>query len=33
MMDGYKPLNESQALEFEAKKGPKGLQAENVTGL
>jgi cold shock protein len=29
-MDGYKSLNEGQAVEFE---GPKGLQAENVTGL
>jgi cold shock CspA family protein len=26
-------LNEGQAVEFEVKKGPKGLQAENVTGL
>src|SRR5579863_5537129 len=33
MMDGYKSLNEGQAVEFEVKKGPKGLQAENVTGL
>ena len=32
-MDGYKTLNEGQAVEFEVKKGPKGLQAENVTGL
>jgi CspA family cold shock protein len=32
-MDGYKSLNEGQAVEFEVKKGPKGLQAENVTGL
>ena len=31
--DGYKSLNEGQAVEFEVKKGPKGLQAENVTGL
>jgi CspA family cold shock protein len=29
--DGYKSLNEGQAVEFEVKKGPKGLQAENVT--
>jgi len=28
-MDGYKSLNEGQAVEFEVKKGPKGLQAEN----
>jgi CspA family cold shock protein len=33
MMDGYKSLNEGQAVEFEVRKGPKGLQAENVTGL
>jgi cold shock protein len=32
-MDGYKSLNEGQAVEFEVKKGPKGLQAENVSGL
>jgi len=32
-MDGYKPLNEGQAVEFEVTKGPKGLQAENVTSL
>jgi len=32
-MDGYKSLNEGQAVEFEVKKGPKGLQAENVTNL
>jgi CspA family cold shock protein len=29
--EGYKSLNEGQAVEFEVKKGPKGLQAENVT--
>ena len=33
MMDGYKSLNEGQAVEFEVTKGPKGHQAENVTGL
>ena len=33
MMDGYKSLNEGQGVEFEVKKGPKGLQAENVTSL
>ena len=33
MMDGYKSLNEGQAVEFEVKKGPKGLQAENVIGI
>lgn len=32
-MDGYKSLNEGQAVEFEVKKGPKGLQAENVVSL
>jgi CspA family cold shock protein len=32
-MEGYKSLNEGQAVEFEVKKGPKGLQAENVTGV
>jgi cold shock protein len=31
--EGYKSLNEGQAVEFEVKKGPKGLQAENVTAL
>jgi len=32
-MDGYKSLNEGQSVEFEVTKGPKGLQAENVTSL
>jgi cold shock protein len=32
-MDGYKSLNEGQAVEFEVTKGPKGLQVENVTSL
>ncbi len=31
--DGYKTLNEGQAVEFEVVKGPKGLQAANVTAL
>ncbi len=31
--DGYKTLNEGQAVEFEVTKGPKGLQAANVIGL
>ena len=31
--DGYKSLNEGQAVEFEVTKGPKGLRASNVTGL
>jgi CspA family cold shock protein len=33
MMAGYKSLNEGQVVEFEVKKGPQGLQAENVTAL
>jgi cold shock protein len=33
MADGYKSLNEGQAVEFEVTKGPKGLQASNVTAL
>jgi len=32
-MDGYKSLNEGQTVEIEVTKGPKGLQAENVTSL
>jgi len=32
-MDGYKSLNEGQAVEFEVTKGPKGLQAENASSL
>ncbi len=31
--DGYKTLNEGQAVEFEVTSGPKGLQAANVTAL
>jgi CspA family cold shock protein len=31
--EGYKTLNEGQAVEFEVKQGPKGLQAERVTAL
>jgi cold shock protein len=31
--DGYKSLNEGQAVEFEVTKGPKGLQAANVSSL
>ena len=30
---GLSTLNEGQAVEFEVRKGPKGLQAENVVGL
>ena len=29
--DGYKSLNEGDSVEFEVEKGPKGLQASNVT--
>src|SRR5258708_34500370 len=32
-MDGYKSLNEGQAVELEVRKGPKAVQAENVTAL
>jgi CspA family cold shock protein len=31
--EGYKSLNEGQAVEFEVTKGPKGLQAANVAAL
>jgi cold shock protein len=31
--DGYKSLTEGQAVEFDVTKGPKGLQAANVTAL
>jgi CspA family cold shock protein len=27
---GFRSLQEGQAVEFEVKRGPKGLQAENV---
>ena len=27
---GYRTLNEGEAVEFDVKQGPKGLQAENV---
>ncbi|MGA8006873.1 MAG: cold-shock protein [Burkholderiales bacterium] len=29
-MSGYKSLKEGQKVEFEAQKGPKGMQAANV---
>ena len=29
--EGYRTLNEGQAVEFEVTTGPKGLQAANVT--
>ncbi|MBZ5700298.1 MAG: cold shock domain-containing protein [Acidobacteriia bacterium] len=32
-MDGYKTLSEGQQVEFEVKQGPKGYQAESVTGV
>ena len=32
-MDGYKTLAEGQAVEFEVREGPKGLQAASVVGL
>jgi CspA family cold shock protein len=31
--EGYKSLDEGQAVEFEVTTGPKGLQAINVTGV
>ena len=31
--DGYRSLNEGQAVEFEVIPGPKGMQASNVTSL
>ena len=30
---GYRTLDEGQAVEFEVVRGPKGLQAANVTRL
>lgn len=29
--EGYKSLNQGDKVEFEVEKGPKGLQAANVT--
>lgn len=29
--DGYKSLNEGDTVEFDVEKGPKGLQAANVS--
>jgi CspA family cold shock protein len=31
--EGYKSLNEGQAVEFEVTSGPKGLQASKVIAL
>lgn len=31
--NGYRTLEEGQAVEFEVTKGPKGLQASNVVRL
>jgi cold shock protein len=31
--DGYRPLQEGQRVEFTIEKGPKGLQAANVTAV
>ena len=33
MGDGYRTLNEGQAVEFKLVEGPKGLQAEDVQKL
>jgi CspA family cold shock protein len=30
-MDGYRSLNEGDTVSFTVTRGPKGLQAENVT--
>ncbi len=33
MAEGFRSLNEGDAVEFEVTQGPKGLQASNVTRL
>ena len=32
-LEGFRTLNEGDAVEFETVEGPKGLQAQNVTRL
>jgi CspA family cold shock protein len=32
-MDGYRVLKEGQQVEFSVEKGPKGLQAADVTAV
>ena len=32
-MQGFKTLKEGQKVEFEVKRGPKGLQAHNIKPL
>ena len=32
-MEGYKNIQEGQKVEFSVEKGPKGLQAVNVTAI
>ena len=31
--EGFKSLQENQKVSFEVKKGPKGMQASNITPL
>lgn len=31
--DGYRNLNEGECVEFEVERGPKGLQATNVSKI
>ena len=31
--DGYKSLNDGDAVQFDVTKGPKGLQASNVSKI
>ncbi len=31
--DGYKSLNDGDQVEFEVERGPKGLQASNVSKI